>query len=95
MASTLPGHFTMLYERRNHGRRAETMRTIVDCLARHHRGVTIGHLVEVHHTLSRSATERIVKRLAILGLVRQPCAGRWIATPPLLHPARLVVGVGV
>jgi hypothetical protein len=85
----------MMKERRDYRRRAETMRAIVECLTRHNDGITMRQLLAIHDTLSRSATERVVRRLAILGLVRQPCAGTWIAAPPLRHPAQLVAGTGI
>ena len=81
----------MTEERRNYDRRAETLRAIADWLTRIDGGVTLDRLAELHHTLPLSTAERIVKRLAIRGLVRQLCAGAWIAAPPLRHPAEIVV----
>jgi hypothetical protein len=82
----------MIHERRNYTRRAEMIRAIVECLTRYHEGLTLGRLSQVHETLSQSATERIIKRLAIWGLVRQPSAGTWIACAPLRHQVQLVDG---
>jgi hypothetical protein len=80
----------MIHQRRNYTRRAHTMRAIVECLTRSYEGLPLDRLAEAHHTLSQSATERIVKRLAIRGLVRQPSAGTWSASAPLRHPVQLV-----
>jgi len=82
----------MMQERRDHRRRAEAMRLIVECLTGHNNGITIHQLLALHYTLSAAAAERIVKRLAIMGLARERAAGSWSATPPLRHPAQLVGG---
>jgi DNA-binding IscR family transcriptional regulator len=76
-------------ERRNYQHRAETTRAIVECLARRSEGITV-QLLAVHYMVSPSAAERIVKRLAIRGLVRSRMPGVWIAAPPLLSPASLI-----
>jgi len=70
-------------ERRDYGHRAETTRAIVECLTRHNQGITL-QLLAVHCPVPPSAAQRIVKRLAIRGLVQSRVPGIWIATPPLL-----------
>jgi hypothetical protein len=78
-------------ERRDHLRRAETLRALVDHLVRRRgQGVTVGELVGADRTLSRPGVERIAKRLALRGLAEWKNAGRWAATPPLLNPVPLV-----
>jgi len=84
----------MTVERRDHHRRADTLRTIVDRLARHDAGITVGELVADDQTVPPAAAERIVKRLAVRGLVVQACGGTWEAAPPLRHPAELVIEKG-
>jgi DNA-binding IclR family transcriptional regulator len=79
----------MRNERRDYGHRAETMRAIVECLTQHTNGIDL-QLLAVRYQVSPSAAERIVKRLAIRGLVRSRLPGVWSATPPLLHPASLL-----
>jgi hypothetical protein len=84
----------MSSERRDYGCRAGTMRTVVECLARHNDGITL-QLLAADYMVPPLAAERIVKRLAIRGLVRQLCPGVWGATPPLLHPACLIGGATI
>ena len=84
----------MSNERRDYRHRAETMQAIVECLTRHNDGITV-QLLAVHYPVSPSAAERIVKRLAIRGLVRQRWPGVWIAAPPLRHPASLIAGAAI
>jgi hypothetical protein len=82
---------TMMKERRDYFRRAETLRALVQCLVRRRgQSVTVGELLGAHGALSRAGVERIAKRLALLGLVAWKDAGRWAATPPLLNPVPLV-----
>jgi hypothetical protein len=81
----------VIVERRDHRRRADAVRTLVERLARHDRGITIQELAATDNTLPPSAAERIVKRLAIQGLIHLRCAAAWAAAPPLLHPGALVV----
>lgn len=85
----------MLNERRNYGRRAEMMRTIVDCLTRHHRGITIGYLVEVHHTLPRSGCRADREAFGDSGVGSPAVCRKMDSDPATSPPGRLVVGVGV
>jgi len=81
-------------ERRDYGHRAETTRAIVESITRHNDGITL-QLLAVDYMVSPSAAERIVKRLAIRGLLRSRVPGVWIAAPPLLHPASLIGGATI
>jgi hypothetical protein len=78
-------------QRRNYHQRAKVVRVVIDRLAHYDDAITIGQIAEVHPPLPVSAAERIVKHLAIRGLVRQPCAGTWEAAPPLRQPAQLII----
>jgi hypothetical protein len=87
---SIASHLTMTEERRNRQRRAETLKAVVDRLAHNDDGMTIMELVAVDVTVPPVAAERIVKRLAVRGLVVQGSGGTWEAAPPLRHPAELL-----
>jgi hypothetical protein len=74
-------------ERRNHARRAETMRTIVDRLIHARNGVRATDLSAQGMVIEAGAT-RILKRLMCRGLARV-ANGLCVATPVLLHAARV------
>jgi hypothetical protein len=78
-------------ERRDYESRSATLHRIVEQLRTPEGGVRIEQLQDAR--VPRCAAERIVKRLAIRGLVRQPCAGTWEAAPPLREPAELIIDV--
>jgi hypothetical protein len=74
-------------ERRNHARRAEAMRTVVDRLIHARDGVRATDLSAQGMVVEAGAT-RILKRLMCRGLARAT-DGLCIATPVLLHAARV------
>ena len=75
-------------ERRDFESRSATLHRVVERLRSPEGGVRIEQLEDAQ--VPRSTAERIVKCLAIRGLVRQPCAGTWEAAPPLRLPAELI-----
>jgi predicted DNA-binding transcriptional regulator YafY len=76
-------------ERRDHRRRAEALARLVARLVRQRQGVTLRDLL-AECGVSPRAARRMVKRLALRGLVQARAAGTWVATPMLLSPAPLV-----
>ena len=76
----------MVKERRDPVRRAQTLQKVVERLVRH-RGVRPSDLMGEHIVPEESA-ERILKWLAIRGLVRK-VADAWVARAVLLSPATL------
>jgi hypothetical protein len=79
----------MVNDRRDPVRRAQTLRQIIERLVNHRRGIRPAELM-VDNIALEAAAERILKRLALRGLVRQ-VAGAWVARAALLNPARLEV----
>ena len=76
----------MLNERRNYGRRAETMRRVVERLMRESSGVLPASIAD--DVLHEAAAARILKRLACRGFARI-LEGKWVPTPVLLTPSPL------
>jgi hypothetical protein len=77
----------MMQDRRNYQSRSATIQRVLDCLRRAAGGL---HLHELHDSELRPAVvERILKRLAIRGLV---CVqnGRWVPRRILVAPAATV-----
>ena len=77
----------MIKERRDPVRRAQTLQKVVERLVRH-RGARPSDLM-VEHIVPDSA-ERILKWLAIRGLVRK-VADAWVPRAVLLSPAALTI----
>jgi hypothetical protein len=77
----------MLNERRNYGRRAESMRRVVERLLSDSSGVLPASIAD--DVLHEAAAGRILKRLAIRGFARI-MAGKWVPTPVLLTPGPLL-----
>ena len=77
----------MVKERRDPVRRAQTLQKVVERLVRH-RGARPSDLM-VEHIVPDSA-ERILKWLAIRGLVRK-VADAWVPRAVLLSPAALKI----
>ena len=75
-------------DRRDYQRRALTMQRVVAYLHGHRGGVRIGALRDDH--VGADAVERILKRLAIRGLVRA-AEHRWVPQPVLLNAAPLAI----
>jgi hypothetical protein len=73
-------------DRRNPEHRALTLQRLLDVLRAHVHGIQIDALRI--DSLTADATERILKRLAIRGLVRVE-EGRWVPRPVLLHETTL------
>ena len=73
-------------ERRNYGRRAEMLRRVVNRLRARRGGVLP---TELASEVPQTVAERILKRLAFRGLVRE-AAGKWLPTPVLLYDIPLV-----
>jgi len=78
----------MLKERRDLVRRAQTLQKIVERLIRH-RGVQLSDLMG-EHLVPQESAERILKWLAIRGLVRK-VADAWVPRAVLLSPATLMI----
>ena len=76
----------MVKDRRDPVRRAHTLRQVIERLVNHRRGVRPADLV-VYDIVLETA-ERILKRLALRGLVRET-AGAWVPRAVLLHPGTL------
>ena len=80
----------MVGERRDPVRRAQTLQKIVERLVRHGRGVRPSDLMVEHIVPEESVAERILKWLAIRGLVRR-VADAWVPRAVLLSPATLTI----
>ena len=78
----------MVKDRRDPVRRAQTLQKIVERLVRY-RGVRPSDLMGEHLVPEESA-ERILKWLAIRGLVRK-VADAWVPRAVLLSPATLMI----
>jgi hypothetical protein len=78
----------MVKDRRDSVRRAQTLRRIVERLVSDRRGVRPADLLVENIVLE--AAERILKRLALRGLVRE-MAGAWVPRAVLLNPETLVI----
>ena len=78
----------MVKDRRDPVRRAQTIQKVVERLVRH-RGVRPRDLMGEHIVPEESA-ERILKWLAIRGLVRK-VADAWVPRAVLLSPATLTI----
>ena len=76
----------MVNDRRDPVRRAQTLRRIIERLVSHRLGVRPADLLVYNIVLE--AAERILKRLALRGLVRE-MAGAWVPRAVLLNPATL------
>jgi hypothetical protein len=76
----------MVIDRRDPVRRAQTLRQIIERLVSHRLGVRPADLLVYNIVLE--AAERILKRLALRGLVRE-MAGAWVPRPVLLNPGTL------
>ena len=79
----------MVNDRRDPVRRAQTLQKVVERLVRHRRGVRPSDLM-VEHTVPEDSAERILKWLAIRGLVRR-AADAWVPRAVLLSPATLTI----
>lgn len=77
----------MPVERRNHARRAETMRRIVERLIQARDGLRAADL-SAQGTVIEAGAARILKKLMCRGLARA-ADGLCVATPVLLHAARV------
>jgi hypothetical protein len=75
-----------MMDRRNPERRALTLQRLLDLLREHVHGIQ-AEAVRVD-SLTADAAQRILKRLAIRGLVRLE-ERRWVPRPVLLHEATL------
>jgi hypothetical protein len=78
----------MVKERRDPVRRAQTLQKVVERLVRH-RGVRPSDLV-VEQIVPEDSAERILKWLALRGLVRK-AADAWEPRAVLLSPATLTI----
>ena len=78
----------MVKERRDLVRRAQTLQKVVERLVRH-RGARPSDLM-VEHIVPEDSAERILKWLAIRGLVRK-AADAWVPRAVLLSPAALEI----
>ena len=75
----------MLMERRNYSARADVVRRVVEHLREQH---AINPAEWLGETVAGRAVERVVKRLALKGLVRF-VGGKWVPEPVLLRPPEL------
>jgi hypothetical protein len=74
-----------MFERRNHSMRADVLRRVVDWL----RAQTAPALRVPESVAEPTVALRILKRLAVTGLVRRSPAG-WLPSPVLVRPPQLL-----
>ena len=79
----------MVNDRRDPVRRAQTLQKVVERLVRYRRGVRPSDLM-VEHIVPEDSAERILKWLALRGLVRK-AADAWVPRAVLLSPAALEI----
>ena len=80
-------------ERRNSQRRARTVQLVLDCLRKTDGECTTTALADAIGGAQPEIAHRVVKRLAIRGLVRHVAADRWVAGAPLKAAARLTLSL--
>ena len=74
-----------MFDRRNHSRRADVVRRVVDWLR-----AQTGPAQQVPETVAEPTVGlRILKRLAVTGLVRRAPAG-WLPSPVLVQPPQVL-----
>lgn len=84
----MEGQTRMVKERRDLVRRAQTLQKVVERLVRHRAARPSDLMVE--HIVPEDSAERILKWLAIRGLVRK-ASDAWVPRAVLLSPATLKI----